>query len=59
LQCFGSNELVENYAAWDEQFHAILSHHVEFITGKKPTPLQEVMLAAKSAMVAKLSEMAA
>lgn len=59
LKCMGSNELVENYIAWDEQLHAILSHHVEYITGKKPTPLYEVMLAAKPGMEAFLKSMEA
>lgn len=52
---FGSNELVENYVAWDELFHAVVSHHVEFITGKKAVPLHDVMLAAKDAMLARLA----
>jgi NAD(P)H dehydrogenase (quinone) len=53
--CFGSEELVENYVAWDELFHATLSHHVELITGKPATPLQDVMLAAKPAMEQQLA----
>jgi NAD(P)H dehydrogenase (quinone) len=53
--CFGSEELVENYVAWDELFHATLSHHVELITGKPATPLGEVMLAAKADMEKRLA----
>jgi NAD(P)H dehydrogenase (quinone) len=57
-EIFGSNELVENYLAWDELFHAVLSHHVEFITGQKPISLQQVMLAAKDDMMARLVQQA-
>jgi len=53
--CFGSEELVENYVAWDELFHAVMSHHVELITGKPATPLAEIMAAAKPAMVERLA----
>ena len=56
---FGSNELVENYVAWEELFHAVVSHHVEFITGQKAVPLHAVMLAAKDAMLARLAAPAA
>lgn len=53
--CFGSEELVENYVAWDELFHAVVSHHVELITGKPATPLNDVMLAAKTQMDTRLA----
>ncbi|HJT39090.1 MAG TPA: NAD(P)H-binding protein [Sphingobium sp.] len=53
---FGSNELVENYVAWDELFHAVVSRHVEFITGRKAVPLHDVMLAAKGAMLEHLAQ---
>jgi NAD(P)H dehydrogenase (quinone) len=53
--CFGSEELVENYVAWDELFHAVLSHHVELITGKPATPLHEVMVAVKADMEHRLA----
>jgi len=57
--CFGSNELVENYIAWDQLFHAVVSHHVEFITGRAPKPLHETMLEAKPAVLRQLAAMAA
>jgi len=57
--CFGSNELVENYIAWDQLFHAVVSHHVEFITGRAPKPLHETMLEAKPAVLQQLAAMAA
>lgn len=57
--CFGSNELVENYVAWAELYHAVLSHHVEFITGKKPRTLNEIMLEAKPMVFEQLQRMAA
>lgn len=53
---FGSNELVENYVAWDELFHAVVSHHVEFITGRKAETLDEAMRAAMPAMLARLAQ---
>lgn len=56
--CFGSNELVENYIAWDQLFHAVVSHHVEFITGRKPTPLAETMFEARDGVEAALRQMA-
>lgn len=57
--CFGSNELVENYIAWDQLFHAVVSRHVEFITGRPPKPLHETMLEAKPAVLQHLAAMAA
>jgi NAD(P)H dehydrogenase (quinone) len=48
--CYGSEELVENYVAWDELYHAVLSHHVELITGKPPISLAAMMEAAKPDM---------
>jgi Predicted nucleoside-diphosphate-sugar epimerases len=53
---FGSNELVENYVAWDELFHAVVSRHVEFITGRKAVTLDETMRAAKPTMLAHLAQ---
>ena len=46
---YGSDEIVSAYIAFDQDFHAILSHHVEFITGKKPYSLREIMAADKLA----------
>ena len=46
---YGSDELVTAYVAFDQDYHAILSHHVQFITGKKPYPLREIMEADKPA----------
>jgi NAD(P)H dehydrogenase (quinone) len=43
---YGSEELVTAYVAFDQDYHAILSHHVQFITGKKPYPLREIVIAA-------------
>ncbi len=42
-QTYGSDELVSNFIAFGEDYHAILSHHVQFITGKKPRPLLEIL----------------
>jgi NAD(P)H dehydrogenase (quinone) len=53
--CFGSEELVENYVAWDELFHAVVSHHVEFITGKPARALSEIMEDAKPDMMERLN----
>jgi NAD(P)H dehydrogenase (quinone) len=53
--CYGSNEIVENYVAWDELFHTVMSHHVEFITGKPATPLHDTMAAAKTDMQKRLA----
>jgi NAD(P)H dehydrogenase (quinone) len=47
---YGSDELVTAYIAFDQGYHAILSHHVEFITGQKPRQLREVLEAAKRAL---------
>jgi NAD(P)H dehydrogenase (quinone) len=46
---YGSEELVTAYVAFDQDYHAILSHHVQFITGKKPYPLHEIVIADKLA----------
>jgi hypothetical protein len=46
---YGSDEVVTAYIAFDQGYHAILSHHVEFITGKRPVPLREVIAKAKLA----------
>ena len=54
--CFGSNELVENYIAWDQLFHAVVSRHVEFITGRKPIPLDQIMIEAKEGVLAALQQ---
>jgi NAD(P)H dehydrogenase (quinone) len=40
---YGSDELVTAYIAFDQDYHAILSHHVQFITGKRPHPLGEIL----------------
>jgi NAD(P)H dehydrogenase (quinone) len=37
-----SEEMVTADIAFGQDFHAILSHHVQFITGKKPYSLREV-----------------
>jgi NAD(P)H dehydrogenase (quinone) len=37
-----SEEMVTADIAFAQDFHAILSHHVQFITGKKPYALREV-----------------
>ena len=46
---YGSDELVTAYIAFDQDYHAILSHHVQFITGRKPYPLHEILVADKLA----------
>jgi NAD(P)H dehydrogenase (quinone) len=49
---YGSDEIVSAYTAFDQGFHAVLSHHVEFITGKQPVSLGEIMAKAKQALSA-------
>jgi NAD(P)H dehydrogenase (quinone) len=44
---YGSDELVTAYIAFGQDYHAILSHHVQFITGKKPYPLRQILAADK------------
>jgi NAD(P)H dehydrogenase (quinone) len=44
---YGSDELVTAYIAFDQNYHAILSHHVEFITNQKPIALREIVEEAK------------
>lgn len=39
---WASDEMVTADIAWSMGFHAILSHHVKFITGKDPYTLREV-----------------
>ena len=46
---FGSEEIVSAYIAFDQDYHAILSHHVELITGKKPLKLLEILKEDKPA----------
>jgi NAD(P)H dehydrogenase (quinone) len=46
---YGSDEIVSAYVAFDQGYHAILSHHVEFITGKRPVSLKEILVQAKPA----------
>ncbi len=46
---YGSDEIVSAYVAFDQGYHAILSHHVEFITGQKPASLRAIMEQAKLA----------
>lgn len=40
---YGSDELVNQYIANDEGYLDILSHHVEFLTGRKPHSLESVL----------------
>tara|TARA_R110001583_G_scaffold194676_1_gene366212 strand:- start:5290 stop:6225 length:936 start_codon:yes stop_codon:yes gene_type:complete len=47
---WGSDELVSAYVAFDEGYHNILSHHVEFITGQKPVSLQQLIEEDKAAL---------
>lgn len=49
---YGSDEIVSAYVAFDQGYHAILSHHVEFITGQKPVPLREIMARARQVLSA-------
>jgi len=39
---WASDEMVSADIAFSQNFHAILSGHVEFITGRKPHALREV-----------------
>jgi NAD(P)H dehydrogenase (quinone) len=41
--CFGSDELVNQWIAFDEGYCDILSYHVELITGRKPRSLASVL----------------
>jgi NAD(P)H dehydrogenase (quinone) len=43
--CFGSDELVNQWMAFDEGYSDILSYHVEFLTGRKPRSLASVLKA--------------
>jgi NAD(P)H dehydrogenase (quinone) len=45
---YGSEELVTAYIAFDQNYHAILSHHVEFITKRKPIALREIVEEARA-----------
>jgi hypothetical protein len=38
---------VSAYVAFDQGYHAILSRHVEFVTGTRPASLREVIAKAK------------
>lgn len=49
---YGSEEIVSAYEAFDQGYHAILSHHVEYITGRKPIALGEIIAKAKQALSA-------
>jgi NAD(P)H dehydrogenase (quinone) len=49
LLTYGSDEVVTAFIAFDQNYHAILSHHVEFITGRKPLSLLEISRAEKAA----------
>lgn len=40
---FGSDELVQSFVAYDQGYHDILSSHVEYLTGRKPKSLVDVM----------------
>ncbi|MES2301417.1 MAG: SDR family oxidoreductase [Pseudomonadota bacterium] len=44
---WASDEMVTADIAWSMGFHAILSHHVKFITGKDPYTLREVFAFCK------------
>ncbi len=46
---YGSEEVVTAYIAFDQGYHAILSHHVEFITGRKAVLLSDVIAKTKLA----------
>jgi NAD(P)H dehydrogenase (quinone) len=46
-RAYGSDEIVTAYIAFDQGYHAILSHHVEFVTGTRPVSLREVVVKAK------------
>jgi NAD(P)H dehydrogenase (quinone) len=40
---FGSDELVQSFVAYDQGYHDILSSHVEYLTGRKPKSLADVL----------------
>jgi NAD(P)H dehydrogenase (quinone) len=40
---YGSHELVQQYIAYEQGYQDILSHHVEFLTGKPPRRLEDVL----------------
>ncbi len=40
---FGSNELVQNLVAIEAGYHDILTHHVQYLTGRPPRPLSQVL----------------
>lgn len=44
---YGAAEVCANYIAIDDQYHAILTRNVEFITGKKATPLNDILTEGK------------
>ena len=44
---YGADEIVSAYLAFEQGYHALLSHHVEFITGRKPMALSEILAKAK------------
>jgi len=47
-KAYGSDEIVSAYVAFEQGYHAILSHHVEFVTGRKPVALGEIIARAKA-----------
>lgn len=40
---YGSDELVTAFVAFGQGYHAVLSHHVQFIAGKKPYSLRQIL----------------
>jgi NAD(P)H dehydrogenase (quinone) len=44
---YGSDELVTAYLAFEQGYHAILSHHVKFIAGQEPIPPRAVLAEAR------------
>jgi len=47
MQMWASDELVSADIAWAQNYHAIVSRHVEFITGRKPRTLRDVFESCK------------
>lgn len=43
MHFYASDEIVSAEIAFAQNYHAILSGHVEFITGRKPRPIREIM----------------
>lgn len=44
---WGSDELVTAYIAIAQDYRAILSHHVQFITGGRPASLRDILVVDK------------